>query len=230
MKKLSVTLILMIALASIFFAQTTEPEKKDPYKPTPEKEMQTGIISVTGLLGPAKLSDDNYSTSNPSMKIIIYWNINPHFSVGFGGGVHKYEGPSIFLIEDEGYYLDPTFLSAIENDYTFGPAQFEETWYSIQFNFKLIDGSFSPYIQGGFKYISVDYEQEMFFRYLGSATLQDSVWTVTLNSIAVYGGGGISVALMDYLEALFEVEYTEILDSDIVPGKILFSVGFRFTI
>lgn len=230
MKKLCITFILILAMASIFFAQTTKPEEKDPYKPTPEKEIRSGIISVTGLMGPSIFSNDDYSSSNPAMKIIIHWNLNQHFSIGIGGGVYKYNGPEVFLLEEEGYSLDPMFLSQIQSDYTFAPALFEETWYSVQMNFRLIDGPFTPYLIGGFKYISVDYEQEMFFRYIGFTTLQNTIWGVTLNNLAVFGGGGLSLAMMDYLDLLLEIEYTEILDSEIVPGKTLISFGFRFTL
>lgn len=230
MKKLSFLLILLIAFSSVYFGQTQESEKKDPTKPTPEREIRTGVISVVGLLGPVQLSKDDYSTENPSMKILIFWNFNPHFSLGFGGGVHKYEGPASFLIEDEGYYISSDFLVQIEDDYYFGVSKFEETWYSAQLNFKFLDGSFSPYIFAGLKYISIDYQQEMFFKYIGISTLNDTVWEVTLNSLGFFAGGGLSFSMMDYLDLIFEVDYTEILDSDIVPGRILYSFGFRFNI
>jgi hypothetical protein len=228
MKKFSLTLTLILILASSFYAQT--PEEKDPYKATPEKETRSGVISITGLMGPVNLTDNLYSTKNPSLRIGFHWNINPYVSIGLGGGVIKYNGPDSFLIEVEGYYLSPEFLAMLEPGYYFGPSKFEESWYSAQLTLKLFDGSFSPYIFGGAKLLSIDYEQEMFFHYLGQPELGETVWQVTLNNICLYSGGGIDIPLMDYMDILLECEYDAVINSDIVPDKILFSAGFRFTI
>jgi hypothetical protein len=229
MKKFSLTLFLILILASSFYAQTPE-EEKDPYKATPEKETRSGVISITGFMGPVNLQDDLYSTKNPSLKIGFHWNINPYVSISLGGGVLKYHGPDSFLIEGEGYYLPPEFIALLEPGYYFEPSKFEESWYSAQLTFKLFDGSFSPYIFGGVKFLSIDYEQEMFFRYIGQPELRETLWQVTLNNICLYSGGGIAISLMDYMDILLECEYDAVINSDIVPDKILFSAGFRFTI
>jgi opacity protein-like surface antigen len=230
MKKFCLTLVLILILASSFYAQTPEEEEKDPSKPTPEKETRTGVISITGFMGPINLADDSYSTKSPSLKLGFHWNFNQYVSVSLGGGIIKYDGPDTFVIEEEGYYLSPEFLALLEPGYYFGPSKFEESWYSAQLTFRLIDGTFSPYIFGGFKYLSIDYEQEMFFRYKGMPELLNEVWQVTLNDICLYTGGGIAVSVKSYMDILLEFEYDTILDSDIVPDKILFSAGFRFTI
>lgn len=229
MKKFSLTLALILILASSFFYAQT-PEEKDPYKATPEKETRSGVISITGFMGPVNLTDDLFSTKNPSLKIGFHWNINPYVSVSLGGGIIKYNGPNTFVIEKEGYYLSPEFIALLEPGYYFGPSKFEESWYSAQLTFRLIDGSFSPYIFGGVKFLSTDYEQEMFFRYKGLPELLSTVWQVTLNDICLYSGGGIALSLMDYMDILLECEYDAVINSDIVPNKILFSAGFRFTI
>jgi hypothetical protein len=228
MKKFSLTLALILILASTFYAQT--PDEKDFSAATPEKEKRSGVISVTGFMGPVNLTDNLYSTKNPSLKIGFHWNVNPYVSVSLGGGIIKYDGPNTFVIEKEGYTLSPEFLALLEPGYYFGPSKFEETWYSLQLTVKPIDGSFSPYIFGGVKFLSTDYEQEMFFRYLGLSQQYNTVWQVTLNDICFYSGGGIAVSIKDYMDVLLECEYDAVINSDVVSNKILFSAGFRFTI
>lgn len=228
MKKFSLTLALILILASSFYAQTSE--EKDPYKATPEKETRSGVISITGFMGPVNLTDDLYSTINPSLKVGFHWNINPYLSISLGGGIIKYNGPNTFLIEKEGYTLSPEFIAMLEPGYSFGQSKFEESWYSAQLTFRLLNGSFSPYIFGGIKLLSTDYEQEMFFRYKGMPEQLNTVWQVTLNDICLYSGGGIALSLKDYMDFLLECEYDAVINSDIVSNKILFSAGFRFTI
>lgn len=229
MKKFCLAFILVLILSSsLSYAQTTEGKRK-PSDPTPERETRTGLVSIVGLMGPVSLKGYDYSTENPSLKIGFQWNINPYLSISLGGGIIKYSGPTSFLIEKEGYYLSPTFLSQLEN-YYFGASKIEESWYAAQLTLRLTDSTISPYIFGGLKYLSIDYEQEMFFNYIGETVLYNDVWQVTLNEICGYGGAGIGVSVMDYLEVLFEFEYDYVFNSDIVPDKMLFSAGFRFTI
>jgi|GEM_PF-6525623 len=232
MRKLSTVYLTIFIFAIPFLLQAQKEPGKDrePHEPTPEKEKVYGLISITGNIGPVIVPVENWSSNSPGFKIGIHYNFSDFFSVSFGGGIAKYSGPEEYILDREGINILPMDIITFASDYYFGPNDFEESWYSFQLNFKVPTDIISPYVFAGFKYASIDYKQEMFFRYPDSEEYLSTMFEVIIDKLGVYAGGGLAFEVTSYLEVLTEIEYDITLNTNIFEDRIIASVGFRFTI
>lgn len=230
MKKISMLLLFLLAVSPLVLAQTDdEPGGKDFYKPTPGTDKKWGLISITGNMGPAFGSTDDFVNDSPYLKIGFYYNINKHFSLGLIGTVLKYQGPESFILEQEGYDFPIHPRSEVAEDYA-TISQIDESAYGPSLVFRPLTGSVGFYIFGNLLYTSIDYEQLLLYRRVGQETFTGIVYWRRIGGFKATAGAGVEIMIADYIGILFEGEYTTFLDFEVFEDKYDITIGVRVII
>jgi len=230
MKKISMLLLLALAVSPLALAQTNDdPGGKDFYKPTPGTDKKWGLISITGQMGPAIGSSDDFENNSPYLKVGFYYNINRHFSIGLVGTVLKYQGPESFILEQDGYDFPIHPRSVVEED-SASISQIDESAYGPSLVIRPLTGSVGFYFFGNLLYTSIDYEQLITYRRVGNETFNNLVYWRRIGGFKATAGAGFEIMIADYMGILFEGEYTTFLDFEVFEDKYDFTIGVRVII